>query len=263
VYIWGHAANGRLGIGETESLGASEKQRAIFPVPNCLRTLESITMISCGNDYTLARGSSGVWAWGCGSGGKLGLGDVHDRFEPILIPKLRGRAVVQIVASTWHSMALVQYPPLLQGGYIYSWGSGYLGQLGLGVKCITTEPLVVEYFLCIHTMVRMIAAGPNHSLAVTREGELYSWGSNSHGALGRKIDEKDVSFTPMPGHVAGFGALVNRIGRGFPRSISCGRDFSVVCTYPYEGPDFVMATRLTEEAKLREQVALITNQLRS
>jgi hypothetical protein len=51
--------------------------------------------------------------------------------------------------------------------------------------------------------------------------------------------------------------LVNRIGRGFPRSIASGRDFSVVCTYPYEGPDFMVATKLMEEARIREQEALL------
>lgn len=255
VYMWGHAANGRLGIGETERLGAPEHERNFFPVPTCLRTLEPISMLACGNDYTIARGASGVWSWGCGSGGKLGLGDVQDRLEPVLIPKLRGRMVLQIVASNWHSMAIVQYPPVVQGGYVYSWGSGYMGQLGLGSKCVAMEPHIIEYFVCIHTMIKMVAAGPNHCLAVTAEGELFSWGSNSQGALGRRIDEKDVPYTPMPGHVAGFGALVNRIGRGFPKSIACGRDYSVVCTHPYEGPDIAVATRLMEEAKIREQEA--------
>lgn len=59
----------------------------------------------------------------------------------------------------------------------------------------------------------------------------------------------------MPGHVAGFGALVNRIGRGFPKSIACGRDYSIVCTHPYEGPDIAVATRLMEEANIRERDA--------
>ncbi len=67
-------------------------------------------------------------------------------------------------------------------------------------------------------------------------------------------------FTPTPGHVGGFGALVNRIGRGFPRSISCGREFSVVCTFPYEGPDLQVATKLMEEAKIREQEAILARQ---
>lgn len=76
----------------------------------------------------------------------------------------------------------------------------------------------------------------------------------------RKIDEKDVKFTAVPGHVAGFGALVARIGRGAPRSISCGKEFSVVCTYPYEGPDLQVATKLMEEAKIREQEAQLAKQ---
>lgn len=65
-------------------------------------------------------------------------------------------------------------------------------------------------------------------------------------------------YTATPGHVFGFGALVNRIGRGFPRYVACGREFSVVCTYPYEGPDIAVATKLMEEAKIREQEVLMT-----
>ena len=75
----------------------------------------------------------------------------------------------------------------------------------------------------------------------------------------RKIDERDVSYTSTPGHVGGFGAMVNRIGRGFPRYISCGTEFTVVCTYPYEGPDYETAKKLMEEAKIREQENIIAN----
>lgn len=57
--------------------------------------------------------------------------------------------------------------------------------------------------------------------------------------------------------MAGFGALVNRIGRGFPRSIACGRESTQVCTYPYEGPDIQVATKLMEEAKIREQEQML------
>lgn len=258
VYMWGHGYNGRLGIGETERIGADEKMKHFFPVPSHIRTLEAVTQVSCGADHALAIGSSGVWSWGCGSGHKLGLGDVRDRSEPNLVPKLRGRSIRQVVASTWFSMAIVQYPPILSGGYLYTWGSGYYGQLAHGTKSVVEQPEIVEYFVHCHTMLKMIAGGPNHCLAVTQEGELYSWGNNTFGALGRKIDEKDVHFTPMPGHVPGFGALFGRIGRGFPRSIACGRDFSVVASYPYEGPDFLIATKLMEEAKIREQEALLT-----
>jgi alpha-tubulin suppressor-like RCC1 family protein len=257
VYLWGHGAHGRIGNGEIERVGADERHRSFFPVPIVLRTLEPIVQISCGVDHTLAVGASGCWAWGCGSGGKLGIGDQQDRTQPNLIPALRGRSVLQVAASTWFSLAIVAYPPVLSGGYVYSWGSGYYGQLAQGTQSVLLTPDIVEYFVLVHTMIKGIAAGPNHCLAVTVDGELFSWGNNSYGALGRKIEERDVVFTPLPGHVPGFGALVNRIGRGFPRSISCGRDFSVVCTYPYEGPDYIIATKLMEEAKIREQEALL------
>ena len=144
-------------------------------------------------------------------------------------------------------MALVAYPPMLKGGWVYTWGSGYHGQLGQGTACVSFTPNTVEYFVVVHVTVKSIAAGSHHCLAVTKEGELYSWGSNTDGCLGRKIDEKDVVYTPVPGHVPGFGALVGRIGRGFPRTLTCGKEFSVVVTYPYEGPDNTVATKLMEE----------------
>jgi hypothetical protein len=37
-----------------------------------------------------------VWAWGNGSGGKLGLGDNKDRYEPCIVPTLRAKAIVQV-----------------------------------------------------------------------------------------------------------------------------------------------------------------------
>ncbi len=69
-----------------------------------------------------------------------------------------------------------------------------------------------------------------------------------------------MTYTALPGHVPGFGALVNRIGRGFPRAITCGTQYTVVATYPYEGPDLVVATKLMEEAKIREQEAALSRQ---
>ena len=104
MYTWGHVKDGRLGNGLTERRGASEKDKFFFPVPSHLKTLETIYEISCGVDHTLAAGGSGVWAWGNGSGGKLGLveKDTTNRLEPCLVPKLRGKSILQVVASTWH-----------------------------------------------------------------------------------------------------------------------------------------------------------------
>lgn len=111
----------------------------------------------------------------------------------------------------------------------------------------------------MHILVKQISAGAFHCAAITREGELYTWGSNAHGNLARNIDERDVQYTPTPGHVGGFGAIVDRIGRGFPRSVQCGRDYTVVCTWPYEGPNFDVCSKLMEEKKIREEEAMLQN----
>ena len=257
VYAWGHSANGRLGIGASERLGAPENERHFFPIPSHITTLEPVTTLSCGADHTLAIGASGVWSWGNGSGGRLGLGDNQDRYDPCLVPRVKGKSILGIAAGSWHSHCIVGYPPMIQGGWLYSWGSGYHGQLGFGLKTVTIFAEPVDYFMDHHLLIKHVEAGSHHCAAFTIEGELYTWGSNNHGQLGRKIDERDVNYSGLPGHVGGFGAIVDKTGRGFPRSVTCGTEFTVVSTYPYEGPDLATATKLMDEAKIREQEALL------
>jgi hypothetical protein len=52
-----------------------------------------------------------------------------------------------------------------------------------------------------------------------------------HPLFCRRIDERDVNYTAKPGIVGGFGAIVNRIGRGFPRMVACGKEFTIVSIY--------------------------------
>lgn len=255
LYSWGHAANGRLGLGAAERVGVPEAERFFFPVPALIATLEPIKMISCGADHTIAMGVSGAWSWGNGAGGRLGLGDQKDRYDPCGIPKLRGKSLMMVAAGSWHSLALVQYPPMKNGGMVYSWGSGYHGQLGNGPVTMQLLPETIEFFTSNHLLVKFITAGPFHNAAITRQGELYTWGSNKFNCLGRRIDERDVEYTGIPGHCGGFGAIVNKIGRGFPRYVACGKEYTVVSTFPYEGPNLDVAIKLMEESKLREEEA--------
>lgn len=144
LYAWGHSGNGRLGLGAADREGVPDAQRAFMPVPQPLPRLEPIRLVSCGTDFTLAVGesnrydgrscfyscngllaylhmhvgASGAWAWGNGAGGRLGTGDQKDRYDPVGIPKLRGKCVLSVSAGAWHSLALVAYPPMLGGGAV-------------------------------------------------------------------------------------------------------------------------------------------------
>lgn len=259
MYAWGHMMNGRLGVGEIEQMGVADNVKYFCCLPKMIQPLEPILQVACGADHTLAYGESGVWSWGNGSGGKLGIGDSNDRNDPCLIPALKGKFVMQIAANAWHSMALICYPPLFGGGWVYTWGSGYHGQLGQGLRCISLVPELVEFFLESHLHVKFIACGSHHCAAVTKEGELYTWGSNANNCLGRRIEERNVNYSGVPGHCGGFGAIVGKIGRGLPRHVALGKEFTIVATYPYQGPSLDVAAKLMEEAHMREEEEKLAN----
>ena len=93
---------------------------------------------------------------------------------------------------------------------------------------------------------------------------MYTWGSNLNGCLGHAIKEKFVEHTHEPGHVSGFGAIVERVGRGMVRSYACGREFTIVATFPYEGPSEDVARKLMEEEAIRlDMLALEEEQERT
>lgn len=77
-------------------------------------------------------------------------------------------------------------------GIVWSWGISKEGCLGLGerkenkkTRTISRIPLGEEY-------VEDIAVGDSHVLALTRKRQVYSWGSNRLGQLGRLDQEVGV-----------------------------------------------------------------------
>ncbi|KAF1371961.1 hypothetical protein PFLUV_G00276500 [Perca fluviatilis] len=65
---------------------------------------------------------------------------------------------------------------------VWSWGHGEHGQLGHGDSLARLQPLCIKS-LNNKEVVR-VAAGAHHSLALTAQSQVFSWGSNSSGQLG-------------------------------------------------------------------------------
>ncbi|XP_060774739.1 alsin isoform X1 [Neoarius graeffei] len=65
---------------------------------------------------------------------------------------------------------------------VWSWGRGQEGQLGHGDVLPRLQPFCIKG-LSGKEVVR-VAAGALHSLALTAQSQVYSWGSNSFGQLG-------------------------------------------------------------------------------
>lgn len=74
-----------------------------------------------------------------------------------------------------------------------AWGFNHAGQLGDATLTDRLEPVRVDQggALLDKTIVQ-ISTGSYHSLALTREGKVYSWGNNSYGQLG------DATLTDRP-----------------------------------------------------------------
>uniref|UniRef100_A0A8C1T8H3 Alsin Rho guanine nucleotide exchange factor ALS2 a n=1 Tax=Cyprinus carpio TaxID=7962 RepID=A0A8C1T8H3_CYPCA len=66
---------------------------------------------------------------------------------------------------------------------VWSWGRGQEGQLGHGDFLPRLQPLCIKS-LSKKEVVK-ITAGANHSLALTAQCQVYSWGSDKFGQLGR------------------------------------------------------------------------------
>lgn len=96
---------------------------------------------------------------------------------------------------------------------MYCWGSNFYGQLGLG-------PIVQEspYPQLITSLSRLkiidVIAGQYHSMALTADGQVYSWGWGIHGQLGHGTCNNE--YYPK---LVEFGEAVMQIAAGHAHSL--------------------------------------------
>lgn len=65
---------------------------------------------------------------------------------------------------------------------VFMWGRGEDGQLGLGDTSDQDEPTYVDALRGVG--VRQIACGSGHTVVLTTDGEVYTWGRGDDGRLG-------------------------------------------------------------------------------
>ena len=78
-------------------------------------------------------------------------------------------------------MIVIDSLAIVEGGERWSWGNNSCGQLGDGSTTRSYSPVKVKLQ---GKKVIAIAAGGCHSLAITEQGECWSWGNNECGQLG-------------------------------------------------------------------------------
>lgn len=177
------------------------------------------------NTFVLLAGS-GVLCSGSNAAGQCGsAAGTHSGLRPV--PELAGQMLKRVAGGYCHTLALTE------SGRLFTLGCGEDGQRGdareLDAEAEFSATLVNEVVLPDRQGIGAIAAGANHSLAVTADGtRLWGWGSNDTGQLGPGVDENVSSPVPVAidlGPGAGGGGRRDRIV-----SVSAGYAHTAVLT---------------------------------
>lgn len=127
-----------------------------------------------------------LWAWGLDENGALGTGTAHGTYQltPIQVGTATNWSKVQ--PGYGHKIALTT------NAQLYTWGYNYLsGQLGVG----TTETARSTPSQIGGADWAGISGGTNHTIALKTNGEIWLWGNNDDGQMGRGAVSGDWSVT--------------------------------------------------------------------
>lgn len=166
LYLWGKNAKFQLGDGTNVNNPTPTK------VDVTLGENEHFIDISAGIDFCLALTNLGnVYAWGDNGSGELGQNGVHK--TPSKITTLND--IKKISASKKSGFAIKS------DGTVYSWGYGYDGQLGYFGNS-EYVPKVITALQGVE--ISSIACGYSFTTALSKNGDIYSFGNNVFGQLG-------------------------------------------------------------------------------
>ena len=73
---------------------------------------------------------------------------------------------------------------LSQDGFVYSMGRNTKGVLGLGQSEDSLQMQVTPQLIMNISYVSHISTGNSHTVALSAQGRVYSWGNSSNGATG-------------------------------------------------------------------------------
>ena len=140
-----------------------------------------------------------LFTWGSNSKGQLGsivtvdeqqtVGShrQHIILHPRLSIHLRNTPMLQVCCGFDHCLGLSAF------GTVFAWGNNRSGQLGIGLPEFVSAwvPVPVPSL----TNIVKVAAGSEHSVALSSSGELFTWGQGEGGLLG--LGHTESAFSPQ------------------------------------------------------------------
>ncbi len=237
VKCWGNNSHGQLGSGSaTDSstpvqvVGLASGTRALFlstyyscalldsgtvtcwgggnlpagPVPftNVPRAVvglpASVKSVAAGLEHACALTTQGaVWCWGSNFAGQLGNGSTNSSAAPVQVAGLAS-GVASIAASKYHTCAVTN------AGALSCWGLNTTGALGNGTTSNSSIPVPVSG---LGAGIASVAAGYEHTCALTQGGSVLCWGSNQFQQFGNGSNVSTLTPVSIPNLGSGLASL--------------------------------------------------------
>ncbi|GMH99708.1 hypothetical protein TrLO_g1754 [Triparma laevis f. longispina] len=198
MFTWGWSDCGQLGHGShqqereyrpLETLMLQSDQIDDVVIDRAISNKLCVKVVSCGEDHTLALADTGkVFSWGSGRKGQLGHGDFKNTAFPRCIQGLKW-ITTAIECGSNHSVAIGH------NGALYMWGACVAmggAKVAKNVAECENDKGDISYPTNMKNVVpakiRKVCCGAKFTLGLTYDGDVYSWGNNDFGQLGRKGD---------------------------------------------------------------------------
>jgi RCC1 and BTB domain-containing protein len=192
VYAFGENRNGCLGL--------STFNRIVEPTKVDILCNKGINKLSYGLCHVMALTSGGeVYSWGDNNYGQCCNGS-KDKSTPSMkrqnsgynCPKLINdwlkKPIADISCGAFHTLILTQTSELYAVGY------NRFGQIGNGYNCDQFTPIKITLNSFESEKIVSITCGYYHSMALTQNGRVYSWGKNNFGQLGIEPTDDNISI---------------------------------------------------------------------
>ena len=181
LLAFGFGYHGQLGLG-----AALHQQPARAGGPELFAN-QRIRLAAAGCCHLAVVAEDGaVYTCGRGDDGRLGLGDEQLRRRLTRVPQalFAGSRVVMISCGGWHTMAVTAV------GHAWTCGYNDDGQLGVGDTAKRLGFTRVDAGQLGGARIVMAACGSCHSVVVSEEGGVWTFGAGWNGILGLN-DEQD------------------------------------------------------------------------
>ncbi|XP_051986313.1 E3 ubiquitin-protein ligase HERC2-like [Xyrauchen texanus] len=113
----------------------------------------------------------------------IGKGSSEDQTTPMLVTALKGLKVIDVACGSGDAQTLA----VTENGQVWSWGDGDYGKLGRGGSDGCKTPKLVEKLQDLDIV--KVCCGSQFSVALNKDGQVYTWGKGDNQRLGHGTDE--------------------------------------------------------------------------